>query len=786
MTRKYISGLLVGCLLASISPSIAQSPRNYPPYAEEFQKVLEDGANSQFAESIISHEGNIFGAFINSKGDIVSFRHKANGTNLERAIVVTSVSINSHMAPSICAMKDGRIALFYSKPGKGVYCTTTTRPGEITSWTSPTIIISAQKGSTEEVCPTGVWIKNRLYLFFRDYKGGISYTTSPNASIWDTPKTFVSPSTTGRHPYFKILVDKRNSIHLLISESSPSEEFASSIYYIKYHNGTFYHANGRKVALAKLSLEQADKIYDATISTNKSSIWDLAINKNGYPCIVYSHFAHTNGMHSYWYASWDGEKWNSSKICDAYNCFPRNKKDADKNFISSEIYESGGICLDPLNPTTVYLSRPTNNVFEIEEWTQSENNARWRQSYITEKSEKDNIHPQAVYISEKEPVCLYWCYNYHYSGKESFLSSVRSNQRFKGFNDSFSSPNILEVAKAVADWQIRSYKEEPFSSGVARGWRSGVLYNGFFDWAELYEKTTGDSKYFEFLKSIFAKEHWAVGNLVYHADHLCVGQVYLDMYQKYQDKSMMLSTLARTSWVIENQPRPNIDNTKGKSDRWWWCDALYMAPAVYTRLYTLTGDERFIKFADKEFKACYNQLYDTQEQLFFRDSKYLNRRERNGQKVFWGRGNGWVLGGLAEILKTLPRNDQTYRPFYEKLFKEMCNRIATLQSTNGFWHASLLDTDAYPDPENSATTLFTYAMAYGVNEGLLPAEKYLPVIRKGWTAIVSSVDSEGKLGWVQPVGEAPKRIEKRSTQLYGVGGLLMTACEIYKMSNLTK
>lgn len=171
---------------------------------------------------------------------------------------------------------------------------------------------------------------------------------------------------------------------------------------------------------------------------------------------------------------------------------------------------------------------------------------------------------------------------------------------------------------------------------------------------------------------------------------------------------------------------------------------------------------------------------------FFRDSKYLNRRERNGQKVFWGRGNGWVLGGLAEILKTLPRNDQTYRPFYEKLFKEMCNRIATLQSTNGFWHASLLDTDAYPDPENSATTLFTYAMAYGVNEGLLPAEKYLPVIRKGWTAIVSSVDSEGKLGWVQPVGEAPKRIEKRSTQLYGVGGLLMTACEIYKMSNLTK
>lgn len=61
-----------------------------------------------------------------------------------------------------------------------------------------------------------------------------------------------------------------------------------------------------------------------------------------------------------------------------------------------------------------------------------------------------------------------------------------------------------------------------------------------------------------------------------------------------------------------------------------------------------------MKIADKEFKATYEHLYDKEERLFFRDGNYLDKREANGKKVFWGRGNGWVWGGLAEILKTLP------------------------------------------------------------------------------------------------------------------------------------
>lgn len=113
----------------------------------------------------------------------------------------------------------------------------------------------------------------------------------------------------------------------------------------------------------------------------------------------------------------------------------------------------------------------------------------------------------------------------------------------------------------------------------------------------------------------------------------------------------------------------------------------------------------------------------------------------------------------------------------------MSERIAGLQSEDGFWRASLLDTQTYTDPETSGTGLLVYALAYGINQGYLSKDKFLPAVTKGWQALVASVDTEGKLCWVQPVGQAPKKIEKKSNLVYGTGGFLQAACEIYKLSD---
>lgn len=340
---------------------------------------------------------------------------------------------------------------------------------------------------------------------------------------------------------------------------------------------------------------------------------------------------------------------------------------------------------------------------------------------------------------------------------------------------------VLSVARKVADWQVKEFPNNPYAVKEPKGWIAGALYLGMYDWAEL----SGEEGYFNWLKKVFNRQYWQVADRMYHADDVCVSQTYIDMYNKYKEEKMLLPTLARIDWVINNPSKGGLDIDYSKPlsyERWSWCDALFMAPGVYTRLYTLTGNKKYMIFSDAEFKATYNHLYDKEERLFFRDSRYFNQKEANGKKVFWGRGNGWVIGGLAEILKTLPENDTEYRPFYQQLFCELSERLAGLQNKDGFWHASLLDPDSYPSPETSATGFIVYGLAYGVNQGYLPADKYLPVIEKGWKALVSAVEPDGKLGWVQPVGADPKKVTRDMTELYGTGALLMAAVEIYKLS----
>lgn len=133
------------------------------------------------------------------------------------------------------------------------------------------------------------------------------------------------------------------------------------------------------------------------------------------------------------------------------------------------------------------------------------------------------------------------------------------------------------------------------------------------------------------------------------------------------------------------------------------------------------------------------------------------------------------------MLRELPAKSK-YRPFYQELFQKLCYRIANLQSSDGFWRASLLDPDAYPSPETSCSGFFVYALAYGLNEGLLPKEKFLPVVEKGWKALLSAVEEDGKLGYVQPIGADPKKVTRNMTEVYGPGAFLLAGTEMYRMA----
>jgi rhamnogalacturonyl hydrolase YesR len=79
-----------------------------------------------------------------------------------------------------------------------------------------------------------------------------------------------------------------------------------------------------------------------------------------------------------------------------------------------------------------------------------------------------------------------------------------------------------------------------------------------------------------------------------------------------------------------------------------------MSPPAWVELSRQTGDPRYAEFALKEFWAATDFLFDPVEKLYFRDSRFFERRDDQGRKLFWSRGNGWVFAGIANLLDSLP------------------------------------------------------------------------------------------------------------------------------------
>jgi rhamnogalacturonyl hydrolase YesR len=371
---------------------------------------------------------------------------------------------------------------------------------------------------------------------------------------------------------------------------------------------------------------------------------------------------------------------------------------------------------------------------------------------------------------------------------------------------------IKEITRRVADWQIETFPEQlkyralstemqeqlkkkeqdpnhKLNAYVKRStsmnwhdldWHNAALYAGMNEW----RKISGDAKYTDWLKMIGGRNGWKLYQRPYHADDHAVGQFYLSLYQETKDTSMLAPTREHFDWILANPKTGSLEWGKNTDchDRWGWCDALFMAPPVWARLAKVTGEGKYLDFMHREYMATHDLLWDEEERLFWRDSSFFKKREKNGEKVFWSRGNGWVFGGLALMIPDLPENWE-HRDFYIKTYKQMAQRIKDLQRADGSWSMGLLGgEEGYPVKETSGTSFFVFGLAWGVNNGHLPKEEYLPVITKGWKTLVECVRPDGLLGYVQPVGAAPGDSFPDKSEVYGVGAFLAAGTEVYRLA----
>ncbi len=332
----------------------------------------------------------------------------------------------------------------------------------------------------------------------------------------------------------------------------------------------------------------------------------------------------------------------------------------------------------------------------------------------------------------------------------------------------------LALLKKVADWQLAQPPVRP----VTDDWTYGALYAGIM----ALSRVAGPegAKYHHAMVAVGEAHQWKPEKRIYDADDHCVLQTYLELYLSDRNPAMLAPAKERFDFILANPKTNGLTFNSKDRLRWTWCDALFMGPPAWVRMSAASGERKYLDFADGEWRATSEFLYDKGEHLYYRDSTYFAKREANGQKVFWSRGNGWVLAGLARVLEWMPK-DYPRREAYAEQFKEMAEKVASLQQPDGLWHSSLLDPASYPLKESSGSGFYTFAFAWGVNQGLLPRSRFEPVVRKAWRALVDCVNPEGKLEHVQPIGADPKSFDPTHTDVFGTGAFLLAGSEYLKL-----
>ena len=356
-------------------------------------------------------------------------------------------------------------------------------------------------------------------------------------------------------------------------------------------------------------------------------------------------------------------------------------------------------------------------------------------------------------------------------------SATKAASQAAPFSGDIEPRAILRVMTAAADWQLaHPSSHDPWD------WTQAAFYTGVM----AFTRVTDDGKYVAAMRTMGEKNLWRPGLRPGHADDYAVIATYAKLYQVDRDPKMLKPAIALFNFLASRKyDEPLAWGNAIETRELAWCDALFMGPPALAAMTAATKDKRYIDLANRLWWKTTEYLYDKEEHLYFRDSRYFEPREPNGKKVFWSRGNGWVIAGLVRVLEDMPE-DYPDRPKYLTLYREMAAKVAAVQGTDGFWRASLLDPVSLPNPETSGTGFFVYAFAWGVNRGVLDRATFEPVVRRGWAAMARAVRADGMLGWVQRIGDKPGATSADTTEVYGVGALLLAGTEVHRLAGGTK
>ncbi len=293
----------------------------------------------------------------------------------------------------------------------------------------------------------------------------------------------------------------------------------------------------------------------------------------------------------------------------------------------------------------------------------------------------------------------------------------------KEFRDWPAGASPTVVGKRVAERFVSTVKLD----------QTAAIYPAICTWygALQFAQLTGDTdlsrQLIQRFNTEFPPELMTVVLAKQHVDYSVSGAVPLQIYIASKQPQYLTTgiTIADHQW---ESPTPDGLSRETR----YWIDDMFMITILQVQAYRATGDLKYLDRAALEMTAYLDKLQQSNG-LFY---------HAPDAPFFWGRGNGWVAAGMAELLLSLPPT-HPQRPRIMSAYLTMMKTLLAMQGKDGMWRQLLDHPEAWP--ESSSTGMFTFAMITGVKNGWLNQKTYGRAARKGWLALVANLDENADL-----------------------------------------
>ncbi len=408
--KEYLTSGKIKIVSGDLSDSIIVT-EVLPPYlAKGTEEFSTDGTWCWFQDPrAVYYEGEkkqTYTGWITSDGKVQVGSYNHDTEEIKIHTLVENFQVDDHNNPTFLIREDGRIIVAYSGHFYGpMRVLVSTNPEDITSW-------GPEANFGDNVTYANPYqIGDSTVMFYRD---GVTWHPTINVSMdggvtWGTPHELIRRDGSQNRPYAKYTQDSKGGMHITFTTGHPRNEPANKIYYVYFKNSRFYKADGTLIKVYDgtnplyIEAGEPEVVYDA--SAGKGWTWDIALDENEQPVILYAAFPNDQ-QHDYYYAHWNGTNWDNNHIVNSGRWFPQTPAGAGE----PEPNYSGGMTLDPANTSIVYLSKQVNDVFEIYKYTTPDYGVTWESEAITKNTPEGtiNVRPVVARGNKSGTVELFW------------------------------------------------------------------------------------------------------------------------------------------------------------------------------------------------------------------------------------------------------------------------------------------------------------------------------------------------------------------------------------------